>query len=82
MVFFLLRWWAPFVTITGTALGVLSLGPARTVVWDDAGLAFIAVLALTALCAVGRGHGLDDRLQAASARGCWGASCGWCRCWG
>ena len=38
---FLLRWWAPFVATTGTSLAILSLGPAREVVWQDPALAFI-----------------------------------------
>ncbi|MCP9485147.1 MAG: HD domain-containing protein [Gaiellaceae bacterium MAG52_C11] len=53
MAFFLLRWWAPFVATTGSALTILSLGPARDAVWYHPRLAFVAVLVLTAACAVG-----------------------------
>lgn len=50
---FLLRWWAPFVVTTGSALAILSLGPAREDVWSHPELAFVSVLALTFACAVG-----------------------------
>jgi len=53
MGFFLLRWWVPFVATTGTAMAILSLGPAGGTVWGQPGLAFIMVLVLTAACAVG-----------------------------
>ena len=49
----ILRWWAPFVGVTGGALLVLSLGPDRTVVWNHQELAFVVILVLTAACAVG-----------------------------
>jgi len=48
-----LRWWAPFVGITGGALAILSLGPDRTTVWNHPELAFVVILVLTVGCAVG-----------------------------
>lgn len=63
---FMLRWWVPFVATVGTALAVLSLGPARDDSWDHPDLAFASVLVLTAACAVGAGGvfalGLSRRL--------------------
>src|SRR5271155_274511 len=53
MPLFLLRWWAPFVATCGTALAILSLGPARDVVWRHPELAFVTVLVLTVACALG-----------------------------
>ncbi len=53
MVSFLLRWWAPFVVAAGSALAILSLGPARGVIWDHSTAAFVTVLVLTTGCAVG-----------------------------
>lgn len=50
---FMLRWWLPFVATVGSALAILSLGPARDGVWDHPQLAFVSVLVLTAACAVG-----------------------------
>ncbi|MGI8844761.1 MAG: hypothetical protein ACR2HC_01045 [Thermoleophilaceae bacterium] len=49
----MLRWWLPFVATVGSALAILSLGPARDGVWDHPQLAFVSVLVLTAACAVG-----------------------------
>jgi len=51
--FFLVRWWAPFVVTTGSALAILSLGPARATVWQHPTLAFVSVLVLSVACAVG-----------------------------
>jgi putative nucleotidyltransferase with HDIG domain len=48
-----LRWWAPFVGVTGSVLAVLSLGPDRTAVWNHPELAFVVILVLTVACAVG-----------------------------
>jgi hypothetical protein len=49
----MLRWWAPFLGITGGALAILSLGPDRTAVWNHPELAFVVILVLTVACAVG-----------------------------
>jgi hypothetical protein len=48
----MLRWWAPFLGITGGALAILSPGPDRTAVWDHRELAFVVILVLTVACAV------------------------------
>lgn len=53
MAFFVLRWWVPFVATAGSAMAILSLGPARSVAWDHPDLAFVTVLGLTGACAVG-----------------------------
>src|ERR1700677_3297321 len=49
----MLRWWAPFVGITGGALAILSLGPDRTAGWKHPELLFCVILVLTVACAVG-----------------------------
>lgn len=53
MVRFTLRWWLPFTLPIAAAMAVTSLGSWREVVWPHQTLAFVAIVILASLCAIG-----------------------------